>query len=221
MRDWPPVIEELSAHLGLARFHVMGVSGGGPYVLACARFLPERLLSAGIICGAPPLREVGTEGLLWAYKVALWSQRYLPISLRLGLRFGGWMAGRNYDQWPQRWLTRFYAAKDREALSDPRLFRIMMRSGRVAMLSPFQAVRWDGNLYSSDWGFDLADIEVPVHFWHGDQDGNIPLALAQKAAARIPKARFKTCAGHGHFSLPLLCNAEIISELIGETAVKC
>ena len=34
--DWPPVLMELAAHLGWDRFHVFGVSGGGPYALAAA-----------------------------------------------------------------------------------------------------------------------------------------------------------------------------------------
>ncbi|HCN76497.1 MAG TPA: alpha/beta hydrolase, partial [Verrucomicrobiales bacterium] len=30
--DWPPVLEELAAHAGAEKFHVLGWSGGGPYV---------------------------------------------------------------------------------------------------------------------------------------------------------------------------------------------
>ena len=39
IKDWAKDIEELSAHLGLKKFHVAGGSGGGPYVLACSLFL--------------------------------------------------------------------------------------------------------------------------------------------------------------------------------------
>ena len=216
--DWPPLLLELAEHLGFGKFHVLGVSGGGPYALVCAHALPERLLSAGIICGAPPLREVGTEGLFWMYKVAMWAQKRLPFTVPPGLRVGGWIAGRRLNQWPQTWLSHFYAAEDKRALQDERLHRIMMDSSRAALLGDANAVRHDGNLYSSDWGFNLADIRFPVRFWHGDDDWNIPLALAQKAAARIPGAHFKVSPRDGHFSLPLLRSEEIVSELLGSAA---
>jgi pimeloyl-ACP methyl ester carboxylesterase len=217
--DWPPLLMDLAAHLGVEKFHVLGVSGGGPYALVTAYAMPDRLLSAGVVCGAPPLREVGTEGLFWLYKVAMWAQRRLPFTVPPGLRIGGWIAGRRSNQWPQSWLSRFYAEADRSALQDPRLYRIMMESSRAALLADANAVRWDGNLYTADWGFNLADIRFPVRFWHGDDDWNIPIALAEKAAARIPGARFKVCPRDGHFSLPLLRSEEIASELLyGSTA---
>ncbi len=94
----------------------------------------------------------------------------------------------------------------------------MMNSSRAALLGDTNAVRYDGNLYSSDWGFNLGDIRFPVHFWHGDDDWNIPLGLAQKTAARIPGSSFKVSPRDGHFSLPLLRNEEIVAELLGSVA---
>ena len=49
--DWPSDIVELSEAMGLDRFGVVGVSGGGAYVAACARQIPDRLNAAGIISG--------------------------------------------------------------------------------------------------------------------------------------------------------------------------
>src|SRR3954470_15951460 len=40
--------------LGLERFPVMGVSGGGPHALACAALLPQRVTRAAILVGAAP-----------------------------------------------------------------------------------------------------------------------------------------------------------------------
>jgi pimeloyl-ACP methyl ester carboxylesterase len=41
----------LADSLGLGKFAVLGVSGGGGYVAACARFIPERLSVAVIVTG--------------------------------------------------------------------------------------------------------------------------------------------------------------------------
>lgn len=215
LADWPPLIRELAEHVGAERFYVLGVSGGGPYCLVCARVMPERLLGASVVCGAPSLRNVGTDGLFWAYRLGLWAQHRLPFTLRPGLRVAGWIAGRKITQWPQNWLSRLYAAEDRRALRDENLHRIMMQSGRQALLGSVKALRLDGMIYSSDWGFNLGEIQMPVHFWHGDQDWNIPLALAQKTAALVPRATFTITPGDGHYSLPLLRADDIVKDLTG------
>src|SRR5579883_1542568 len=41
--DFPADVMELCANLGISRFALMGVSGGGPYALSCARQLREHL----------------------------------------------------------------------------------------------------------------------------------------------------------------------------------
>ena len=37
----------------------------------------------------------------------------------------------------------------------------------------------DARLFGRDWGFRLADVAVPVQWWHGDADSIIGLADAQ------------------------------------------
>ena len=34
-------------------------------------------------------------------------------------------------------------------------------------------------LYSRPWGFSLEDIDLDVHLWHGEDDHNVPAALAR------------------------------------------
>jgi pimeloyl-ACP methyl ester carboxylesterase len=52
--DWPGDVAALADRLGLERFAVVGFSGGGPYALACAHSIPERLISCGVISGTCP-----------------------------------------------------------------------------------------------------------------------------------------------------------------------
>ncbi|MGI4944133.1 MAG: alpha/beta fold hydrolase, partial [Janthinobacterium lividum] len=40
--DWPADVAAVADRLGLAKFHVVGLSGGGPYAAACALALPDR-----------------------------------------------------------------------------------------------------------------------------------------------------------------------------------
>ncbi|MCB9371914.1 MAG: alpha/beta hydrolase [Microthrixaceae bacterium] len=56
--DWAGDVDQLTAQLGIERFAVAGLSGGGPYVLACAHAFPDRVV-AGAVLGVwrPRARE--------------------------------------------------------------------------------------------------------------------------------------------------------------------
>lgn len=44
-------IRQLAEQLQMERFHVLGLSGGCPYALACSRGLPEHIIQTTIIAG--------------------------------------------------------------------------------------------------------------------------------------------------------------------------
>ncbi len=47
--------------LGIDKFEVIGLSGGGPYTLACAAAVPDRVVAAGVLGGVAPVR--GADGI--------------------------------------------------------------------------------------------------------------------------------------------------------------
>ena len=47
--DWPADVRQLADELGLERFAILGWSGGGPYALACAWSMPDRVAAVGLI----------------------------------------------------------------------------------------------------------------------------------------------------------------------------
>jgi pimeloyl-ACP methyl ester carboxylesterase len=44
----------------------------------------------------------------------------------------------------------------------------------------------DSVLFGRDRGFRLADVAVPVRWWHGDADPIVPLAAAEAACRHLP-----------------------------------
>ena len=52
--SWPGDVAGLADALGIGRFKIYGISGGGPYTLATSAALPERVIAAAVDCGAPP-----------------------------------------------------------------------------------------------------------------------------------------------------------------------
>ncbi|WP_170157385.1 alpha/beta fold hydrolase [Roseimicrobium gellanilyticum] len=213
--DWPPVLDELARHLGVEKFHVLGISGGGPYVLATAHSMPERVLSATVVCGAPPLREVGTSELMWTYKLALWTQRRTPILLAPGLALSAKVLGLPMNSLPMRAFVSTLGPRDQEALHDVHNARIIMSSGKTGLESGHRAMTLDGNIYNSDWGIELEKVTYPIRYWHGSLDLNIPASLVQKFTSRIPNAKLVIMEGEGHYSLPALRIREMLSEQLG------
>lgn len=82
--DWPEDVQAFAAQVGLSKFSVLGVSGGGPYALACAERLPRgNLTAAGVLAGAPVWdKGVRTEGMPWFAKFLYLVAKYWPSGLK-------------------------------------------------------------------------------------------------------------------------------------------
>lgn len=85
INDWPTDVQAFASRLGLSRFAVLGVSGGGPYALACARQLPSEMLSAvGVLAGAAVWdKGIRTTGVPWYARLAYLAANYWPSGLRI------------------------------------------------------------------------------------------------------------------------------------------
>jgi len=202
--DWPSDLAALADHLGWVKFHVFGVSGGGPYVLVTCHALPDRVRSASIICGAPPLKLLGTRELFWPYQGALLLRRFFPWLLAPAFGMGLRLSYLRLDQWPMSALLYSLASADREALQQVTSRQAVLESFREAVRSGIPNLQMDGDIYTSDWGFDLRAIQTPIHVWHGKRDRNIPWTYAAKIAALLPHAATHWTEDDGHYSLPVL-----------------
>jgi pimeloyl-ACP methyl ester carboxylesterase len=56
----------------------------------------------------------------------------------------------------------------------------------------------DARLLGRDWGFRLADVKVPVRWWHGDTDHVVPIAGVQKAVSRLQDGELTVRSGESH-----------------------
>ena len=68
-------------------------------------------------------------------------------------------------------------------------------------------------LFGRPWGFDLADVKVPVHWWHGDADHIVRLDHAEQAVALLPDARLYLRPGESHLGT-LIAAEEILGVLM-------
>ncbi|MDE0826993.1 MAG: alpha/beta hydrolase [Akkermansiaceae bacterium] len=213
--DWPPLLSNLADALGHDRFLVLGVSGGGPYALAAAHWLPDRVEAATVVGGAPPLSEFPDKSaLLFPYRLLLKLRPIAPAVMLPLLPISRYIASQHPTDAPLRWFFRWVSPCDREAINNHEDLQIIMGSFREGVIQGGTHVIRDADIYTSDWDIDFATITTPIEIWHGEQDRNLPISMVREIAARIPSAKTHWIENEGHYSLPINRSPEIIDSLL-------
>jgi pimeloyl-ACP methyl ester carboxylesterase len=191
---------ELADTLHLDRFSVMGISGGGPYVSACAFKIPQRLNAAAIVSGMGTLdMPQPIIGMSQSDIQEWWLARRTPWLWRLIVRI---MLPRRLRHDPDySYVKTGVTESDRAALELPEVTRIIRESAVEAIRQGTRGVAMDYTVIARSWGFRLQDIPMEVHLWHGDDDRNAPPAMARYVADAIPNCRARFLPGEGHFDL--------------------
>jgi pimeloyl-ACP methyl ester carboxylesterase len=194
-------VEAFADGLGLERFATVGLSGGGPYVLAVCHALPDRVVAGAVLGGIGPTRgpeaAPGWWRLLPLVCPALAAVRGpLAELLSHAVRAVRDVASQGYD------LYRALLAppSDRPVLADPAMKAVFLYDLTTALEGGLRAPVLDLVAFGRDWGFSLREIRVPVRFWHGDADRMVPLAHSEFMAAMVPGAELVVCPGGGHFA---------------------
>jgi pimeloyl-ACP methyl ester carboxylesterase len=212
--DWTGDLELLADALAVDTMRVIGLSGGGPYALAAGVALPDRVHGVGVLGGVAPTKgpDAIRGGLveLAPYAAPLLAFTRVPLgyALAVAIRAIRPLAGPAIDA---------YAAVqprgDKELLARPE-FRAMflddlLNGARFHVGAPLS----DIILFTRPWGFDAADVKVPVRWWHGDSDHIIPEAHGKHLAARLPECRFETIPGESHLG-GMGVATEVLEELM-------
>lgn len=213
--DWPDDITQLADALGLERFAVLGISGGGPYASVCARGISHRLTSVGIVCGLGPLDVPGAiREMKWFARLSVSVARRMPWLARVLFEgLVGWIM-RRHPGYIVSLLAMSGSDPDKVVLTRPDVTQLLVDSAREAVRNGARGAMWDLVLYSRFWGFELQDIRTEVHLWHGEGDGIVPPSIGRYQAESIPNCQATFFPGEGHFSVPLNYMEEILRTLI-------
>ena len=197
---WPNDIVALADSLGLGKFGVFGVSGGGGYVSACARLIPDRLSAAMIVSGAGCMDSPEARACLPVMNRLMWglaarSARLIGLLMTLTIPKAQSDVAKIRKQ-----MMRTLPPVEAVIFEKPGRLEAFMASGAESMRQGIQGIAWDTHLCARPWDFRLEEICFPVRLLHGEADLNVPVAVARIVAAAIPGCQATFYPGEGHFS---------------------
>jgi len=214
LTDWPEDIAALADHLGLARFAMLGVSGGGPATLACASRLANRLTAVTIVCGLGPVCEPELlRQMHWPARFSFGIARSCPTlaTLLFGRCIGPLL--KRSPNLTLRLLTVASPPVDTAVLRNAAIRQCLADSMREAFRQGGHGPTVELALLAAPWPFPVAGIELPIEFWHGRKDATVPFSHCEVLAERIVAASCREFPQDGHFSMPIRNAAAILGGL--------
>jgi len=201
--DWPQEVMFLADALGLNRFSVLGVSGGGGYAAACAARIPEKLCKVVIASGAwridsKALRSIGFPmNLQW--QLAKHAPILLPLMLGMMIKMMSQSPKSSFEP-ASAPPNKILPAADHAVMAQPGRIATNRQVLSEVMRQGSKGPVWDMRLYVRDWGFHPAEIQIPVTLFHGEEDRNYPLSLVERVVSQLPYAELITYPKDGHIS---------------------
>jgi pimeloyl-ACP methyl ester carboxylesterase len=197
--QWPADVAVLADSLGRERFAVMGASSGGPYTVACAALMGDRVVAATVVAGVTDVAWAGYFEQYGDSFPAIKEVMSCPdeaSAQRCCIEHYG-VDGRGFgDSVPE------LGAADRAFFRDSRqLASRFMHSMGEAFRQGTAAFAQDLLIEGQPWAFDPTTITIPVRVVHGELDMLCPVGHSRHTAEVIPTASFELVPRHGHISI--------------------
>ncbi|MGH6736147.1 MAG: alpha/beta fold hydrolase [Methyloceanibacter sp.] len=192
-------VEAIADALGLDRFALIGVSGGGPYAIAAAALLKSRVLRLALIGPVGPLAECG-DHIRMTHLHRLIFTRMAPSHHAAGAFFASlrflvdWAPGVAYHILMQR-----VTESDRIIMHRPEVRANLQAAISEGLRSTVEGALQDLRLYCGPWDVRLAEIDVPAIMWQGSDDTIVPADAAYHLAGALPNCRLEVVEGAGHY----------------------
>jgi pimeloyl-ACP methyl ester carboxylesterase len=205
LADWPTDVIGLANAPRIDSFAVVGVSAGGPYAASCAALIPSRLSAVGIVSSVA-LAKYNYAERPGAYEEWNTEQRAefdvaqhdpLAAAELAAAHFAKEAA--ELDRHPEKIHEALKAAEgDRWFFDDEVRADTFDAYIRETFRQGVNAIRWELVDVFLPWGFQLAEIPVHVHIWHGEQDPWVKQAHIDFTASRIQDCTVVVWPDSGH-----------------------
>jgi pimeloyl-ACP methyl ester carboxylesterase len=210
--DYGEELRALADALGVEKFALLGYSGGGPYALAVAHEMPERVTIAEIVAGAGEIGAWATlADLARSDRQLTWLSLHAPLAARGVLRVAE-IGARISPKTALRSTATEFPAPDRKVMHEMGTPREALALFTSALARTTAGAVTDYALLARPWHVALEEITVPVHCWHGTADTAVPLSHTEALLERIPDATLTTWPDEGHLAL-ITHVAEVLDDI--------
>lgn len=214
--DYPRLVRSFADALGLGRFVVIGVSGGGKYACACAWRLPDRVTRVALVSstcsfdlpGARATWSADDRRLYRCAELAPWLVHLFFAKVARDVR-------RDRDALFSLVETSVGAA-DKEVLALPGFREALDRDAGEAFRQGGRGPAHDLTLEARPWGVPFEQIQVPIELWHGEEDHVVSAEQSRILARTLPFVTDHFVPGEGHFSLVARHARAILQSVVGE-----
>ncbi|MDD5681288.1 MAG: alpha/beta hydrolase [Candidatus Omnitrophica bacterium] len=196
-------IAALADHLGIDKFGIIGISGGGPTLLASAYSLASRLtFVVDLACAVPlytdpaALKQLGFIDRLFA-RLGAWLPLcifQIPFAL-LGFQQKTLKSPQTFAKMMQSSMCK----ADLELFQNKDLQYLFMRDFQELFRQGSKGPSLDAQLVYHPWGFDLRGIKCHVEIRQGSEDRWIPPSFSRYLAGVLPDAKLHMIEEQGHF----------------------
>ena len=196
-------VAEIADALGLGRFCVWGVSGGGPHALACAALLPDRVAAAASLAAVAPYEADGLDWLegmgednLEEFGLTVEGRESLEPYLQ---RQAAALASLAPSALTELWASLLTPVDAAVATDD--LAAFLLDNTNTALAERVDGWLDDDLAFARNWGFAVDEIALPVLLLQGEQDRFVPPSHGRWLAERIPGVDARLLDGDGHLTL--------------------
>lgn len=195
--QWPRVVTQLADKLKLGQFSILGYSGGGAYALACAHEIENKIKNIALVSSTAPF---GSESMLNHI-----NPNFKPLYQ---------LAATDYDaaiqkltllaNQPETFLKviKSRLPSDDEALFNQVTFQKYYRLNlSLAITAGVSGIANDLRNLTLPWQFNLGDIETHINIWHGRNNMNIGLPMAEYLANSLNNTSTYFLENTGHYFL--------------------
>ena len=197
--SWVADVEAFADSMGIAKFSIIGHSGGAPFVAACAYRIPHRLNGAAIVSGMAPFENPEATASLARgqrlvnsiIKVIPWVANLMMKLIFIMLNKPG-MLKQMLKQMPE---------VDQLVFREPESSKAIIDATKEAFRSGVSGMSQEIVLTLKPWGFKLENITYPITIWQGGMDKQAPEMHARIYAKVIPNANLTFFKDEGHLSI--------------------
>ena len=188
----------LAEHLKINRFSVAGMSAGSPFALGLSYLFPDKVYKTAIISGFAPYNKDSKKYLSKEVKAMLGLAKFFPFLLKIMLKFQKRQLAKNPKKALQGFL-KIMSKPDQEILKNDSVMKVIENMFKEAFRNDSTGIAYEiSNILVKDWEFSLDKIQVPVQFWQGEKDNNVPFEWADFMQSKIGNSSLQKFPEEGH-----------------------